>query len=151
MAFLAVCGLLGAGLGIVGLHIYSIVHGQQHSSGSFSSELVASGLNGMPWEAGSQAAIAIVVYLLAPVGVITEKPATGAGPTDQPCENLDGLCLPACVHWRWRHRQLHTVQSRSEPRVLAGCWSSSVAGATTAVAGTPASREPSSSGGQGRS
>jgi hypothetical protein len=67
LAFFAVCGLLGAASALVGLHIYSIVHGLGGTSGSFlRSELVASGLNGMLWETGSIAGIATAVYLLAP-------------------------------------------------------------------------------------
>jgi hypothetical protein len=71
LAFFAVCGLLGAALGLVGLHIYSIVHGLGGTSGRFRSELVATGLNGMLWEAGSLIGIATAIYLLAPAAEIT--------------------------------------------------------------------------------
>jgi hypothetical protein len=79
IALFAVCGLLSAALGLVGLHIYSIVHGLEHSSGSFRPELVAASLTSMLWEAGSLAGIAMAVYLLAPAAEIAEKPAIGAG------------------------------------------------------------------------
>ncbi len=71
LAFFAVCGLLGAPSAIVGLHVYSIVHGLGGTTGSFRSELVASGLNGMLWEAGSLVGIATAIYLLAPTVEIT--------------------------------------------------------------------------------
>jgi hypothetical protein len=71
LAFFAVCGLLGAASALVGLHIYSIVHGLGGTTGSFRSELVASGLNGMLWEAGSLVGIATAIYLLAPTVEIT--------------------------------------------------------------------------------
>ncbi|HEV7938474.1 MAG TPA: hypothetical protein VGP18_10685 [Solirubrobacteraceae bacterium] len=66
LVFFVVCGLLGAVLGLVGLHIYSIVYSLSRTSGSFRSELVATGLSSMLWEAGSLAGIATAVYLLAP-------------------------------------------------------------------------------------
>jgi hypothetical protein len=73
LAFFAVCGLFGAALGLVGLHIYSIVYGLGRTSGSFRSELVASGFNSMLWEAGSLAGIAVAVYLLAPAAETTDQ------------------------------------------------------------------------------
>ncbi len=73
LAFLVVCGLLGAAFAVVGLRIYSIVHGLGGTSGSFRSELVATGLNGMLWEAGSLAGIATAIYLLAPAAETTDQ------------------------------------------------------------------------------
>jgi hypothetical protein len=73
LVFFAVCGLLGAAFALVGLHIYSIVHGLGGTSGSFRSEVVATGLNGMLWEAGSLVGIATVIYLLAPPVEITDQ------------------------------------------------------------------------------
>jgi hypothetical protein len=77
LAFLAVCGLLGAALGLVGLHIYSIVEELNNVGGSFSgirkAEVVAEGLESMLWEAGSLFGLAFVVYLLAPAVGMAES------------------------------------------------------------------------------
>jgi hypothetical protein len=79
LAFFVVCGLLGAALGLVGLHVYSIVEALDRS-GSFGGfgkgEVVAVGLRSMLWEAGSLCGLAIVVYLLAPPAE-AEEPAIG--------------------------------------------------------------------------
>jgi hypothetical protein len=45
LAFLIVCCLLGAALGIVGLRIYGIAHALGDSSGLFKADIVASGLS----------------------------------------------------------------------------------------------------------
>jgi hypothetical protein len=66
LAFLVVCCLLGAALGIVGLCIYDIAHALGDGSGSFRADIVASGLASMLWEAGSVLGIAAVVFRLAP-------------------------------------------------------------------------------------
>jgi hypothetical protein len=76
LAFLVVCCLLGAALGIVGLRVYGIVHALGDSSGSFRAEIVAQGLAGMLWEAGSVLGIAAAVYLLAPAGEHPSQPAS---------------------------------------------------------------------------
>lgn len=81
LAFFAVCGLLGAALGLVGLHIYSIVEGLNQSGGftglrNEKAEILASGLASMLWEAGSLFGLAFVVYLLAPAVGEGEEPAT---------------------------------------------------------------------------
>jgi hypothetical protein len=81
LAFFAVCGLLGAAFALVGLHIYSIVHGLGQTSGDIRSEVVATGLNGMLWEAGSLAGIATAIYLLAPPIETTDHPAGSEGRT----------------------------------------------------------------------
>jgi hypothetical protein len=66
LAFLVVCCLLGAALGLVGLHIYTVAHDIGRFGGSANTEIVAQGLASMLWEAGSILGIATVVYLLAP-------------------------------------------------------------------------------------
>jgi hypothetical protein len=66
LALFVVCGLFGASLADAGLRIYGIIHAVETSSGSIRGDFVASGLSNMLWEAGSLAALALVVYLLAP-------------------------------------------------------------------------------------
>lgn len=70
IAFFGVCGLLGAALGLAGLHIYSIVNTVEHFGGGLPGEakgdLLASGLMQLLFEAGSVFGLALVVYLLAP-------------------------------------------------------------------------------------
>jgi hypothetical protein len=77
LAFFAVCGLLGAALGLVGLHIYSIVEELNNIGGSFGgigkADVVAAGLESMLWEAGSLFGLAFAVYLLAPAIGVTES------------------------------------------------------------------------------
>ncbi|HEV3319780.1 MAG TPA: hypothetical protein VG053_08655 [Solirubrobacteraceae bacterium] len=70
IAFFGVCGLLGAALGLAGLHIYSIIRTVEDFGGGFPSDgkgdLLASGLAQLLFEAGSVFGLALVVYLLAP-------------------------------------------------------------------------------------
>ncbi len=70
LAFFAVCGLLGAGLGLVGLRIYGIVRTlEERSRGlgvSDKGDFLASGLAGMLYDGGTIFGIALIVYLLAP-------------------------------------------------------------------------------------
>jgi hypothetical protein len=75
-AFFAVCGLLGAALGLVGLHVFSIVEElAKESSGNIGkANIVAAGLISMVWEAGSVLGLAAVVYLLAPFPEADEEP-----------------------------------------------------------------------------
>ncbi len=71
LAFFAVCGLLGATLGLVGLHIYAIVGelGSSPFGGSKDdAEVLASGLAALLFEVGSIFGLAAIVYLLAPRG-----------------------------------------------------------------------------------
>jgi hypothetical protein len=77
LAFFAVCGLLGAAAGLVGLRIYSIVNsiGEFKSLGNGNGEIVASGLASMLWEAGSLLGLATLVYLLAPAAEAVQEPA----------------------------------------------------------------------------
>lgn len=80
LAFFAVCGLLGAALGLVGLHIFSIVEGLDRFDGVGKAEIVAGDLQSMLWEAGSLFGLSIAVYLLAPPADIAEE--AGVGPAD---------------------------------------------------------------------
>jgi hypothetical protein len=70
LAFFVVCGLLGAAVGLVGMHIYSIVDEIDRISGSLGGigrgEIVAQGLRDILYEAGSLFAFASIIYLLAP-------------------------------------------------------------------------------------
>jgi len=66
LAFFAVCGLLGAALGLVGLQIYWIVRQGELLGRIGSSAIVANGLSAILWQAGSLLGLAAVVYLLAP-------------------------------------------------------------------------------------
>lgn len=66
LAFFAVCGLAGAGLGLVGLHIYGIVKAVEEAERFSKGEIVASGLQAMLFEAGLIFGAATAVYLLAP-------------------------------------------------------------------------------------
>jgi hypothetical protein len=70
IAFFAVCGLLGAGLALVGLHIYLIVEQLDHVVGGLGGirkgDVVANGVQDLLFDAGAIFALALVVYLLAP-------------------------------------------------------------------------------------
>lgn len=79
IAFFGVCGLLGAALGLAGLHIYSTVRTVEGLGGGLPSEakgdLLASGLAQLLFEVGSIFGLALVVYLLAPPAETVEEPA----------------------------------------------------------------------------
>jgi len=81
LAFFVVSGLLGAGLGLVGLHVYSIVE-ELNNLGDFAgarkSEIIAAGLQSMLWEAGSIFGIGAAVYLLGPAAPVAEDVPTDA-------------------------------------------------------------------------
>src|ERR1700679_1155671 len=64
LAFFAVCGLLGAALGLLGLHVYSTVE-NFHGFGERGA-ILAGSLESMLWDTGSLAGLAFAVYLLAP-------------------------------------------------------------------------------------
>ena len=70
IAFFAVCGLLGAALGLAGLHIYSTVRTVEDFGGGLPGEmkgdLLASELAELLFQVGSISGLALVVYLLAP-------------------------------------------------------------------------------------
>jgi hypothetical protein len=80
-AFFAVCGLLGSGLAIAGLRIYTTVDALsvRGGLGLLNREIVAEGLTDMLWEAGTVLGLAAAVYLLAPPAELAEEHA--AGPT----------------------------------------------------------------------
>jgi hypothetical protein len=77
-AFFVVCGLLGIALGLVGLHVYSIVEGLGTASGNFRKALLADDLASMAWEVASVFGLAVVVYLLAPPAETVEEAAVGS-------------------------------------------------------------------------
>jgi hypothetical protein len=70
IAFFAVCGLLGAALGLAGLHIYSTVRVVEDFGGGLSGEgkgdFLANELTELLFQVGSIFGFALVVYLLAP-------------------------------------------------------------------------------------
>jgi hypothetical protein len=65
-AFFAVCGLLGAGLGVVGLHLYSIIESPLDSH--FGKVIVAGQLSDMLFQAGAVLGLGMAIYLLVPRG-----------------------------------------------------------------------------------
>jgi hypothetical protein len=69
-AFFVVCGLLGAAVALVGLHIYLIVRQLEldrlGSSFDNSATTLASGLTSFMFEAGFAVGLGAIVYLLAP-------------------------------------------------------------------------------------
>jgi hypothetical protein len=68
LAFFVVCGLIGAAVGLVGLHIYEIVEELNRlTQGEIGrGYVVAGGLQSIAFEVGSLLAFASAVYLLAP-------------------------------------------------------------------------------------
>lgn len=68
IAFFLVCGLLGAALGLIGLHLYTLAHGLERGRGFGlgDDELFADVVRNILFEAGSLVALAAIVYLLAP-------------------------------------------------------------------------------------
>jgi hypothetical protein len=68
LAFFLVCGMLGAALGLLGVHIYLIVEELDHVSGSVAvhGEIVGEGIRDIVFEVGSLLGFAAVIYLLAP-------------------------------------------------------------------------------------
>jgi hypothetical protein len=85
VAFFAVCGLIGAGLGVVGLHIYVTVRELDETGGlprfDDSAGLLASGLLQILLDGGTVLGLATIAYLLAPR---EEQPAlTGIAASDE--------------------------------------------------------------------
>jgi hypothetical protein len=82
LAFFLVCGLFGAALGLVGVHVYSVVESLDQLSGlpnNFSKgSIVAGELRSAVFEAGSLTALASVVYLLAPPADEEDEPQADA-------------------------------------------------------------------------
>jgi hypothetical protein len=69
MAFVTVCVLLGAALGMVGLHIYTLIDELRHvQSGASEPEILADILRNILFDAGTLLGLAGIVYLLAPPG-----------------------------------------------------------------------------------
>lgn len=70
LAFFLVCGMLGAALGLVGVHVYEVVEELKQVHGlpnNFDKgQFVAAALREAVFEAGSLVGLASVVYLLAP-------------------------------------------------------------------------------------
>jgi hypothetical protein len=69
IAYFAVCGLLGAGLGIVGLHVYLTAEAIKRDSGlplEDRGTILASGLLQILLDGGTVFGLAIVAYLLSP-------------------------------------------------------------------------------------
>ncbi len=70
LAFFAVCGLIGAAVGLTGMHIYSTVRELEELSGNgvFSSkgDVLADGISAILYESGVLFAAAVAVFLLAP-------------------------------------------------------------------------------------
>jgi len=68
LAFFLVCGMLGAALGLLGVHIYLIVEELDHVSGTVAlhREIVGEGIRDIVFEVGSLLGFAAVIYLLAP-------------------------------------------------------------------------------------
>lgn len=69
IAFFLVCGLLGAALSLVGLHLYSLVTEFERlgiGPRLAKAEIIAGILRDIVFEAGSLTAFAAIVYLLAP-------------------------------------------------------------------------------------
>ena len=65
LAFFAVCGLLGAALCVVGLHIDFLVRAIEEN-GRDHAELVAGELSSMLQDGGTLVGMALIVFLLAP-------------------------------------------------------------------------------------
>ncbi len=77
LAFFVVCGLIGAAVGVLAMHIYIIVEGLEQFGGSGAEQraLLASGLRDTLFDCGSLIALASIVYLLAPEPLdIDEEP-----------------------------------------------------------------------------
>jgi hypothetical protein len=75
-AYFAVCGLLGAALGVIGLRLYLIVEDLEHVGGLFRRQTVAIGLDSMLWESGLLLGLAMAVYLLAPAAPVASGDTT---------------------------------------------------------------------------
>lgn len=80
IAFFVVCGLSGGALGLVGIHLDSMVRELEHPllPSRFDAEIVGNSLTEILWEAGSVAGLALIAYLLAPK---PEQPPAGGQPS----------------------------------------------------------------------
>ncbi len=70
IAFFAICGLIGAGVGVVGLHVYETARAISEASGLARFEdkanLLAGGLLDLLLDGGTVLGLATIAYLLAP-------------------------------------------------------------------------------------
>jgi hypothetical protein len=66
LAFFAVCGLIGAGLALIGVNVYEIVESVNKVGADNNGDFVALGLRAVLFESGSLFGLAMIVYLLAP-------------------------------------------------------------------------------------
>jgi len=76
LAFFLVCGLAGAALGVIATHIYLMVRLAEERHLSFRAEGMASQLQAMGFDAGTLAAFAGIVYLLAPAPEVDDERET---------------------------------------------------------------------------
>jgi hypothetical protein len=68
LAFFVVCGLIGAAVGLLGVHVYLIAEEVKHlpDGGPSRAVAVAAGIRNICFEDGSWVGFASVVFLLAP-------------------------------------------------------------------------------------
>ncbi len=69
LAFFTVCGLLGATLSLLGIHVYLIANEIDHlhrEIGTDKAELLAGGIRNILFEVSSLIGLAAIVFLLAP-------------------------------------------------------------------------------------
>jgi hypothetical protein len=82
IAYFAISGLVGAGLGVIGLHIYLLVRELEASGGGGlydgRAALLASGLLQILLDAGTVFGLATIAYLLAPRRQQQAEPETPA-------------------------------------------------------------------------
>ncbi len=64
LVYVAVSGLAGAVLAVIGIHVWQIVHAER-AFGS-SPEIVSTRVDSLLWESGTLAALALIAYMLAP-------------------------------------------------------------------------------------
>jgi hypothetical protein len=83
LAFTTVCILLGAALGMVGLHTYSLISELRHLPiGASQDEILAGILRNILLDAGTLVGFAGTIYLLAPPA--DEQPTTGELASEKP-------------------------------------------------------------------
>jgi uncharacterized membrane protein YuzA (DUF378 family) len=88
LAFFLVCGMLGAALGLVGLHAYELVEalGRSHAEAFLGNkgQLMAATLRNAVFESGSLVGLAAVVYLLAPPADEEDEPRAQPAASSEP-------------------------------------------------------------------
>ena len=80
LAFFAVCGLLAAALGVLGLGVEQVVRSLESEQGQLGRLVVSDGLATAGRDAGMLFGLAVAVYLLAPRP--EQPPPTEAGPPE---------------------------------------------------------------------